>query len=133
MRQGQGAQLDGVPAVVGGVARAPAVVVPVVAHHRERLLHERRPRHRAVEHNVLLLVHCARLRTCIRLLPGSDSGVKRLEKNGIMDRHDKRHQQQLTVAAFNEAANLDVRLVLLEGSLEQATSSRHKAAESKAP
>jgi len=115
VRQGQGAQLDGVPAVVGGVARAPAVVVPVV------------------EHNVLLLVHCARLRTCIRLLPGSDSGVKRLEKNGIMDRHNKRHQQQLTVAAFNEAANLDVRLVLLEGSLEQATSSRHKAAESKAP
>jgi len=54
-----GAQLDGVPRLVHGVAWPAAVVVPVVAHHGQRLLHERRPGHRAVKDDVLLLVHCA--------------------------------------------------------------------------
>jgi hypothetical protein len=31
----------------------------VVAHHRDCLLHEGRPGHGAVEHDVALLVHCA--------------------------------------------------------------------------
>ena len=50
--------LDNVVMLVHYVARPPPVAVLMVAHHRNGLLHERRPGHGAVKHDVLLLVHC---------------------------------------------------------------------------
>ena len=43
-------------AVIKAGHYAPCVQVRMVAHHRDRLLDEREPRHRAVEHDVPLLV-----------------------------------------------------------------------------
>ena len=57
IRGHKSAPLVGVALLIHLKARSPAVIMPVIAHHGDCLLHEGRPRHRAIKHDVLLLIH----------------------------------------------------------------------------